>query len=402
MINWLVDQQFIFSMSIALILICNHFLVKPLGAKLSYALWLFIPAMLIANNLPIQASIVAESQVTRFAVTLSNQVNQSVQIDGIFWTWALGSALMAAYVLFEHKRFIQNLGTLHAQKHSPYARLPIFTNNAIASPILVGLLNPKLLLPNAFSNRYDHPQQTLILEHEYTHFARKDNWANALAIGLVVLFWFNPLAWLGYAQFRRMQEVSCDAIVLEKASTEEKLTYCKAMLKTALNTRYGLYSYSHYSEKKTMKQRMQHIKTLSKGNALVKLLVSATLVVGLSSIAFAAYVEPLQNKEAKHNNDIRAVKRIEPRYPIEAARNNIEGSVVLKFDIAPSGAVKNVNVVASEPENTFNKAAKIAVEQWVYSASPTGMQDALVQLDFALTSDYQPKALVESIKVKKH
>lgn len=81
--------------------------------------------------------------------------------------------------------------------------------------------------------------------------------------------------------------------------------------------------------------------------------------------------------------------RVEPRYPITAARDGITGWVQLSFTIDKSGAVTDVQVLSAEPENVFNREAMRALKRWKYqpkivdgvAVSQPNMQ---VQLDFSL------------------
>lgn len=86
------------------------------------------------------------------------------------------------------------------------------------------------------------------------------------------------------------------------------------------------------------------------------------------------------------------IVRIEPRYPQQAARDGITGWVRLGFTIDESGAVTDIQVLAAEPANTFNREAVRALARWKYqpqwingkTVRQTGMQ---VQLDFNLQQD---------------
>ncbi|GLP95547.1 energy transducer TonB [Paraferrimonas sedimenticola] len=82
--------------------------------------------------------------------------------------------------------------------------------------------------------------------------------------------------------------------------------------------------------------------------------------------------------------------RIEPRYPIAAARDRIQGWVQLGFTITESGSVDEIRVVASEPVDVFDQAAISALQKWRYQPKRIGgkavrQPGKVVQLDFRLT-----------------
>jgi protein TonB len=94
----------------------------------------------------------------------------------------------------------------------------------------------------------------------------------------------------------------------------------------------------------------------------------------------------------KADRDARPVVRVNPKYPISAARDGIEGWVVLAFDINEIGQVINIEIIDSQPKRTFDKAAKQALKKWKYRAkSIDGKQvqqkNFTVQLDFSMSQD---------------
>ncbi len=68
-------------------------------------------------------------------------------------------------------------------------------------------------------------------------------------------------------------------------------------------------------------------------------------------------------------NDDKQPKRtytLDAKYPQEAYEKGQEGWVWLDFDIDQSGAVKDVEILDSFPDNTFNRAIYNAVRRWRY------------------------------------
>lgn len=92
---------------------------------------------------------------------------------------------------------------------------------------------------------------------------------------------------------------------------------------------------------------------------------------------------------SKTDTDARPLVRVTPKYPIGAARDGIEGWVVLAFDINAIGEVINISIVDSQPKRTFDKAARQALKKWKYRAKivdghAVTQQNFTVQLDFSM------------------
>ena len=83
------------------------------------------------------------------------------------------------------------------------------------------------------------------------------------------------------------------------------------------------------------------------------------------------------------------IVRINPIYPPIAAQRELEGWVLLKFDIGPSGNVLNPKVIDAEPKRIFDDAAINAVKKWKYKGQvldgkPITTKGVTVRLTFEL------------------
>lgn len=92
------------------------------------------------------------------------------------------------------------------------------------------------------------------------------------------------------------------------------------------------------------------------------------------------------------DSDARPVVRVNPKYPIKAATQGIEGWVLLSFNISEIGSVTNVQVIDSEPKRTFDSAAKKALKKWKYRAKVVNgkaitQENLTVQLDFTMAQN---------------
>jgi len=66
------------------------------------------------------------------------------------------------------------------------------------------------------------------------------------------------------------------------------------------------------------------------------------------------------------DGDATPIVRIEPKYPIQAARDGKEGWVTLSLTINEIGGVEDVDVIEAEPKRIFDKEAKRALRKWKY------------------------------------
>lgn len=393
--NWLIEQQLLLSILFCGFILLERFGLKALGSRFVYKLAWLLPAALVIANLPNAIKPLQNSNISHYLITPNQSFTNEVGIS-----WALMYLLITAGLLIAsfitHTRFVKSLQLTELTQFEGTltAGVKTYTSQHVATPMVIGILNSKLVLPSNYNAQFDKATLALILEHENIHIKRKDNLTNALILLPTILLWFNPLAWFCYASVRRLQELTCDERVLANKTTQQHILYSKALINCAANAPTGLMAYSHYGDKKTMLQRLTNIKHSGKHSKFAKgglLLVAASM---LSGLAIAKQPEAMTKED-----HISPTMRIEPLYPKQAAQQGISGSVVLKYDITPNGETANVSVVSAKPEAIFDREAKKALRQWQYKPSSMGYQNVLVQLDFAINNEVANTDLIERIKV---
>ncbi len=73
---------------------------------------------------------------------------------------------------------------------------------------------PTVLLPQTLVESLGMSQRRLLLLHEFVHLRRLDHRVRWFQIGVVALFWWNPIAWGAARRLERAEEECCDAAVL--------------------------------------------------------------------------------------------------------------------------------------------------------------------------------------------
>ncbi|MBE0363821.1 periplasmic protein TonB [Pseudoalteromonas ulvae UL12] len=93
------------------------------------------------------------------------------------------------------------------------------------------------------------------------------------------------------------------------------------------------------------------------------------------------------------DNQASPVVRMAPKYPIQAAREGIEGWVKLSFSISKTGSVINASVLDAQPKRVFDAAAIKALKKWKYKTKVDNGQaieqhGLTIQLDFKIDKSH--------------
>jgi hypothetical protein len=106
----------------------------------------------------------------------------------------------------------------------------LLESDAIAVPIAVGWIRPKILLPSSWRN-WDNDALDAVLTHERAHIRRRDSFIALLARLNRCLFWFHPLAWWFERKLSLLAEQACDEVCL--AATGDRRRYAGLLFEMA-------------------------------------------------------------------------------------------------------------------------------------------------------------------------
>jgi bla regulator protein BlaR1 len=158
--------------------------------------------------------------------------------------WLIGTLTVLTAALLRQRRFHQHLATLPVADDphlssllshlSSQARVPtpqIVLTAPGTTPALVGLRQPKLLLPEDWQTCFDERSLRHVLLHELLHVKQHDLLWNWAATAVQALHWFNPLVWFVVSRFQADRELRCDAGALAILAPSERLDYGHTLLR---------------------------------------------------------------------------------------------------------------------------------------------------------------------------
>jgi beta-lactamase regulating signal transducer with metallopeptidase domain len=93
----------------------------------------------------------------------------------------------------------------------------------VATPQVLGLWRPVLLVPPDFTARLGAEEREAVLLHELAHLQRGDFGWNLLQRLVLALLWFHPVAWMLYRRVSRERELCCDALAVRHGASAASL-----------------------------------------------------------------------------------------------------------------------------------------------------------------------------------
>ena len=257
----------------------------------------------------------------------------------------------------------------------------------VFSPVTLGITRKFVLLPVALLADLPESDLATVLAHECAHMRRNDFLRNLLGEMLALPISYHPFHWLTRARLTETREMVCDrmaAALSGPAPYAESLLRLAARLVHALPARtapgIGIFD-TRTLERRLMKltQKTAELRGLRR---LLRLAACAALGLGVCASALALHLRvdalaavaanppvPLQPPDhpVAVSPKIMQGNRISgpiPKYPPEAKKERIQGTVTLSAIISKEGRVAQLTV-ASGPK-LLQASSLDAVRQWIY------------------------------------
>lgn len=329
---------------------------KPLralaGARAACWLWLLMPATTLAVLLPAPsqllmppaAALPAQIEAVLIVAVDAPGSDRAPWLFGALVLWLAGAAGMFSFLLARQRAFMRSLGQLTIDADG------LHRSGTASAPLLIGLWQPRIVVPVDFEDRYLPEERVLILAHERAHAARHDLAINAFASAALCVFWFNPLAYRALAWLRVDQELACDALVLSGRSdmpSEKRRAYADALLKTQLATEsawraIGCRWQSNYPLKERILMIKRPLPGVSRRLAGFALVLGLTAATGYAAWAGQAVSDGkgppviLELKLTITDSKSNEVRALATRYLVHSGEEMLgEGSHPLEFACTP-------------------------------------------------------------------
>ena len=199
--------------------------------------------------------------------------------EGALLLWGAGAAALLVWQVLHYARFRHRV-LHHGIAVDRVRSVTVVRSAAATGPLAFGVFDRVVAFPRDFAARFDVEEQALALEHELGHHARGDLIANWVALAVLAVHWFNPVAWIAFRAFRADQEMANDAHVLAKCGAAARHAYGCAIVKAAHGR--AVSPACHLNTVKDLKGRLRMLgrKNVSRGRVAMGAGAAGALALG--------------------------------------------------------------------------------------------------------------------------
>lgn len=242
-----------------------------------------------------------ESGLISYTVRTTSEQTGYSPVAAAAAVWLAGALFLILYHGIRHIRFMKTVNRWSTEITDPAVlavfeeskttvqaspRLKLRGCSCISSPMLTGLFQPVILLP-------DTPLSTddlrLVLKHEMVHDKRNDLIYKGVMVLAAAVNWFNPAVYLLARLTAHFCELSCDEETTKGMSERDRYHYAVVLLYTAGRKPSAATAFStlFYGGRENMKLRISTIMCASKKRFAVTLLAGCAVLTLAAGSAFS-------------------------------------------------------------------------------------------------------------------
>jgi beta-lactamase regulating signal transducer with metallopeptidase domain len=150
---------------------------------------------------------------------------------GLAAGYAIVAVVLAAVTVARRASLARALGAAWPSE-VPDAPYPVLRHPELG-PMVVGLLEPRIVMPDALLDGATAETLACVVKHEAAHVRRGDPWLAAGMEWLLVACWPVAALWLAVGRVRHLMELACDEAALSGADASERRRYGHVLLDVA-------------------------------------------------------------------------------------------------------------------------------------------------------------------------
>jgi beta-lactamase regulating signal transducer with metallopeptidase domain len=297
-------------------------------------------------------------------------------VDNAFSIWIAGSIIMLIYFTSiyyiyhkKSKKFklvedLEIISILSACKNELGIHAAINVRIGGETPLLKGIFMPEIILPQGYTKQ----ELKSVFMHELMHYKHRDILWNIVSTLLLCAYWYNPIMWFCFSQFRKDMEIQCDYRVLEVYSNKRE--YASVLLKTALKKNsFLLGTTSMQNGEKDISKRIKYIAYFKKPKVLWSIIAIITAML----TAAICLTNPITKASNRRNElDYERIYQYKTLYVGDASKvSNLANSlhyakykkgISLDTDSRPYGMTVNYQIDLGDISIRPNNEIEVTVE----------------------------------------
>ena len=161
-------------------------------------------------------------------------------------------------------------------------------------PCMVGIRRPQLILP---VEEYEEGVLRMIFLHELTHYKQKDILLKRITFCILILHFFNPMAWFLFFQVQKQSEYVCDYRVVKY--TGDVRGYVQSLMLVAGGDKwFSVLSSQLFEHKHDLVERVKKMKETRKVKIRSKWSVALVLAIAMLTSNMTVYAATQEAAEA--------------------------------------------------------------------------------------------------------
>lgn len=138
--------------------------------------------------------------------------------------------------------------------------ITLWTSDSVSSPMVIGLMSPKIILPENIVNNLSEDKLAPIILHEQAHIQRNDTWFGVLQELIAIIFWWSPVIRILNKKIHIDRELACDLRAAKQLDSGKQ--YAQSLVdcaKLMLTQQRSILAMGLFSQKKELSYRINEV-----------------------------------------------------------------------------------------------------------------------------------------------